>query len=214
VGFAIRAALVVVLSATAASAQPRDHVFAGVGGALLKDEVPRVVLGGISGEMTTNAWFVDGGVFVAPRIGVGFEFVRSSTAETDTQTRSGTFTAIEREFAVVGDLRLVAIDKRPVSLVAVAGIGRLFGTDERQFEPIDPRSSSSSTVFDRTLTVWLVGFEVTVRPLPHLVIAPTVRLYRLTGGTPTFPKIFDDPLGVLDTSSTRFIVGLAVRTIS
>jgi len=207
------AALLFVASASVASAQsigdaqlPRAYVGAGVAPAT-NDAESRMRLGGNTSPLM---WLIEGGARVAPRIGVGVEYVQPSTLTAETRGRSFDATGRQEERLLTGLIRGRAWGSGRLAVDVVGGAGVLFQHHEQRDAPCF--SGCAVTVqndLNRQAPAFSLGADVPVRLAPHIGISGVVRFYALRRGDTT--ALPGTPWQFSYTSSTRFAVGVTAR---
>jgi hypothetical protein len=208
------AALLFVASSSVASAQsigdgrlPRAFVGAGVAPAT-DDADSRMRL---VGDTSPLMWVIEGGARVAPRIGVGVEFVMPSTLTAETRGHTFDSTGRQEERVLLGLIRGRAWASDRIAVDVLGGAGVLFQHHEERTAPCF--SGCAFTVqndLDRRAPAFSVGADVPIRLAPHVAVSGLVRFYALQRGDTT-TGLFATPWQFEFKSSTRFAAGVTAR---
>ena len=203
-------AAVLGLLAAPAAAQSRDHVFVDAGIAVVHDEAPRLVLGGLQSDTSSAAFTLGGGVWFTSRVGAGVEWVKPGRLELTTSGRFGADTKSETEQTFVGlvHVRAASFGRGAFDVVGGAGVLRSSVID-------DTVGVGSTTHFivtdDQPLTAWTAGANVTFEVVRHLSVGGDARLYWLNRQNPPPSLAPGATPSLADQSSTRFRAGAFVR---
>jgi len=158
-------------------------------------------------ELATVSPRIDAGVWIRPRIGIGFEWSGGSDFYRVSVSR-GLFgsdilqNAENQPWAATARFNVLA--KRAM-LDAVTGIGVFHLTASRIYTGNDPRFPPITTGFDVHRPAIILGVDCRLKVAPHLEAGPSLRLYYLNRTNEV--RFFD---AVQD--STRILLGVLVRT--
>jgi hypothetical protein len=155
-------------------------------------------------------WLIEGGARVAPRIGIGVEFVMPSTLTAETRGHTFDSTGTQDEQVLLGLIRGRAWATDRIAVDVLGGVGVLFQHHEQRNAPCFTGCAVTlQNDLDRRAPAFSLGADVPVRLAPHVAVSGLVRIYALRRGDTT--GRFDTPWQFAFTSSTRFAVGVTAR---
>jgi len=189
------------------TALPRAFVGAGVAPAT-DDGDSRMRLN----DGSSLVWVVEGGARLAPRIGVGVEFVQPSDVTASTAGASFNSSGRQTERVLIGLLRGRAWGSGRIAVDVVGGVGVIFQHHELSAAPCF--SGCAVTVqddLDHRAPAFTLGADLPVRVAPHFGVSGLIRLYALRRGDHTTQLPVITPWQFEYTSSTRFAVGVTGR---
>jgi hypothetical protein len=166
----------------------------------------------LGGDASPLMWLIEGSARVAPRIGIGAEFVQPSTLTAQTHGQSFNETGKQEERLVIGLIRGRAWTSDRLAVDVVGGAGALFQHHERRVAPcFSGCAVTLQNDLDRRAPAFSLGADMPVRLGPHVGVSGLVRFYALRRGDQTtrFPAIV--PWQFEFKSSTRFAVGVTAR---
>ena len=192
-------------------------------------ELPRAFIGGGVSFATGDAedrmglfdetppWVavIEGGVRLAPRVGIGAEVVQPADLEAVTRGQSFQSWGEQRERAVIGTARVRLAGNDRIALDAAGGAGVLFQHHELQFFPCFTGCEAASTeTMTSNAPAFLIGGDVPIQLARHFVVAATGRVYFFNRGN----HVTEDPRDPLPwqfewRSSQRFALGVTARAV-
>lgn len=193
-----------------ADAVPLPRAFVGTGlGPATSDAESRMRL---FGEGSSLIWFLEGGVAVTTRVGVGVEFARPTTVSAVTSGRSFHASGRQKERVLVGLLRVRAFGFHRLALDVVGGAGLLFQHHELRFAPcFSGCDDTTRETLDRRAPAFALGADVPLRLSRHFLVSGLVRYYALRRGEHVTEMPVLVPWQYEWKSSTRLAVGISGR---
>jgi len=192
-------------------------------------ELPRAFIGGGLSFATddsedrmrlfdeTPPWVavIEGGFRIAPRVGIGVEFVQPADLEVTTSGQSFQSSGEQEELALLGTVRVRLAGNHRIAFDAAGGAGVLFQHHEREFFPCFTGCEASVTeTMTNQAPAFLIGGDVPIQLARHFAIAATGRVYFFNRGE----HVTEDPRDPVPfqfewRSSQRFAVGVTARAI-
>ena len=150
---------------------------------------------------------VEGGARVAPRVGLGAEFLKQHTLEDVALSRSAQTHGEQRENVLLGTVRARLAGGRDVALDVVGGAGAVLQHHEERVTSCAIRCVTSTRTKTNRGPAVAAGVELPIR-LARVVVAPTMRIYYLGRGEPAESSwVFQWH------SSTRLAAGVSGRVV-
>lgn len=152
---------------------------------------------------------VSGGVFVAPRVGIGIETYPKHTtaAELASYESFDESEQLQEKTTVMFTARGRAVAQSRFALDGVFGVGALRQTRTSTTNFHDPRSPTTTLTTDDTSAAFSLGADATFSVARHVVVIPQFRLYHLRrlGNALFAPGLTQSPL---DAPTSLFAFGM------
>lgn len=157
-------------------------------------------------------WFIEGGVRLLPRIGVGVEFVQTAVLTAVTSGLSFNASGRQRERTALGVLRARAAGNGRVAIDLVGGGGVLFQHHELRFAPcFTGCADSRRESLDSRAPAFVLGADVPFRLGRRIALSAGTRYYALRRAKRISDTATLIPWQYETKPSTRLTLGVSVR---